>query len=59
MYRLDVIGGQLVEEQVLQTAEKAGPRHMYRWVALGCACVGVLEWKMMATQHNNTCDEMV
>eukprot|EP00435_Cladocopium_sp_Y103_P071306 s257_g37.t1 len=28
VYRLDVIGGQLVEEQVLQTAEKAGPRHM-------------------------------
>ena len=28
VYRLDVAGGQLVEEQVLNTAAKAGPRHM-------------------------------
>lgn len=33
MYRLDVAGGQLVEEQVLNTAAKAGPRHMCFWVA--------------------------
>lgn len=34
VYRLDVPGGQLIEEQVLNTAEKAGPRHLCNWVAV-------------------------
>eukprot|EP00438_Fugacium_kawagutii_P020162 Skav209784 [mRNA] locus=scaffold9:640312:644760:- [translate_table: standard] len=34
VYRLDVPGGQLIEEQVLSTVEKAGPRHLCDWVAV-------------------------